>query len=74
MLGSPALDGLRYGKVCTPTACTSRHSKCALFLRRFHALVEKGRVHVAMPPLFRVDIGEQEFGFLCEEMRDLLAD
>ena len=33
----------------------------ALFLKHFPALVHAGHVFVAMPPLFRVDVGKQVF-------------
>ena len=32
---------------------------CALFLRHFRPLVEAGHIHVAMPPLYRIDIGKE---------------
>ena len=31
---------------------------CALFLRHFRPLVEAGRIYVAMPPLYRIDVGK----------------
>lgn len=58
--GAEDLAGLRYGKVCILTDADSDGSHistllCALFLKHFPSLVEKGHVYVAMPPLFRVD-------------------
>ncbi|AJQ93925.1 DNA topoisomerase IV subunit B [Gynuella sunshinyii] len=58
------LDGLRYGKVCILADADSDglHIStllCALFVRHFRALVEAGHVYVAMPPLYRVDIGKE---------------
>ncbi len=50
-----------------PTACTSRPCCRALFLRHFPALVREGHVFVAMPPLFRVDVGKQVFYCLDED-------
>jgi topoisomerase-4 subunit B len=38
----------------------------ALFLRHFPSLVREGHVFVAMPPLFRVDVGKQVFYCLDE--------
>ena len=46
----------------------------ALFLRHFPALVAAGHVFVAMPPLFRVDVGKQVFYALDEEEKRLLLD
>ncbi len=62
--GSDDLEGLRYGKVCILADADSDGAHiatllCALFVRHFPALVEKGRVYVAMPPLFRIDVGKE---------------
>ena len=59
--GSSDLSGLRYGRVCILADADSDGAHiatllCALFLQHFPALVEKGRVCVAMPPLYRIDI------------------
>jgi topoisomerase-4 subunit B len=43
-----------------------RHAAVRLFLRHFPALVRAGHVFVAMPPLFRVDVGKQVFYALDE--------
>jgi topoisomerase IV subunit B len=40
-----------------------------LFLRHFPVLVEAGHVFVAMPPLFRIDVGKQVFYALDEAER-----
>ncbi|MFT6640018.1 MAG: topoisomerase-4 subunit B [Flavobacteriaceae bacterium] len=34
---------------------------CALFVRHFRALVQEGHVYVAMPPLYRIDVGKAVF-------------
>jgi topoisomerase-4 subunit B len=39
---------------------------CALFVRHFPQLVHSGHVHVAMPPLFRIDVGKEVFYALDE--------
>jgi topoisomerase-4 subunit B len=76
--GSDKLDGLRYGKVIILADADSDGLHiatllCALFLRHFPALVRAGHVFVAMPPLFRVDVGKQVFYCLDEdEKRQLL--
>jgi topoisomerase-4 subunit B len=42
---------------------------CALFLKHFTALVEAGRVFVAMPPLYRIDVGKETYYALDDEER-----
>ena len=64
--GSPDLNNLRYGKVCILADADSDGAHiatllCALFVRHFRPLVEAGRVYVAMPPLYRIDVGKQVF-------------
>ena len=77
--GSSDFSGLRYGKVCILADADSDGSHiatllCALFVRHFRALVEAGRVCVAMPPLFRVDVGKHVFYALDEkERRNILS-
>ncbi len=69
--GSDKLDDLRYGKVCILADADSDGAHiatllCALFVRHFRALVATGHVYVAMPPLFRVDIGQDVYYALDE--------
>ena len=77
--GSSDFSGLRYGKVCILADADSDGAHiatllCALFVRHFRALVEAGRVCVAMPPLFRVDVGKHVFYALDEkERRNILS-
>ncbi len=64
--GSDKLDGLRYGKVCILADADSDGAHiatllCALFVRHFKPLVAAGHVHVAMPPLFRIDVGQEVY-------------
>jgi len=64
--GSEQLDGLRYGRVCILADADSDGLHiatllCALFLRHFRPLVGAGHVYVAMPPLYRIDVGKQVF-------------
>ncbi|HYS52800.1 MAG TPA: DNA topoisomerase IV subunit B [Thermoanaerobaculia bacterium] len=73
--GSEDLKGLRYGKVCILADADSDGAHiatllCALFVRHFRKLVLDGRVHVAMPPLFRIDIGKNVYYALDEHERD----
>ena len=77
--GSENLDGLRYGKVCILADADSDGAHiatllCALFLRHFPALVEAGHVYVAMPPLYRIDIGKEVFYALDDEEREGVLD
>jgi topoisomerase IV subunit B len=62
--GSSNLEGLRYGKVCILADADSDGAHiatllCALFVRHFRPLVAAGRVCVAMPPLYRIDVGKE---------------
>ncbi|MGF1547615.1 MAG: DNA topoisomerase IV subunit B [Thiotrichales bacterium] len=64
--GSPELNGLRYGKICILADADSDGLHiatllCALFLKHYRPLVEAGHVYVAMPPLYRVDLGKEKF-------------
>ena len=64
--GSSNLSGLRYGKVIILADADSDGAHIAtlltaLFLRHFKPLVEGGHVYVAMPPLYRIDVGKQLF-------------
>ncbi|MCB1606624.1 MAG: DNA topoisomerase IV subunit B [Xanthomonadales bacterium] len=73
--GSDDLSGLRYGKVIILADADSDGLHIAtllsaLFLRHFHRLVSSGHVYVAMPPLYRVDVGKQVFYCLDESERN----
>ena len=73
--GSTDLSDLRYHKVCILADADSdgQHIAtllCALFLRHFRPLVTHGHVHVAMPPLFRIDAGKAVWYALDEAERD----
>ena len=77
--GSEDLSGLRYGKVCVladadPDGAHIATLLCALFLRHFPALVRAGHVYVAMPPLYRIDVGKQTFYALDEDERRGILD
>jgi topoisomerase-4 subunit B len=47
---------------------------CALFLRHFRELVLAGHVHVAMPPLYRIDVGKEVYYALDEGERKGVLD
>jgi topoisomerase-4 subunit B len=73
--GTDNHDGLRYGKVCILADADSDGAHiatllCALFVRHFRKLVLDGRVHVAMPPLYRIDVGKNVFYALDDSERD----
>jgi topoisomerase-4 subunit B len=77
--GSANLDGLRYHKICILADADSdgQHIAtllCALFLKHFKPLVAAGHVCVAMPPLFRIDVGKEVHYALDEAERDLVVD
>jgi topoisomerase IV subunit B len=77
--GKDDISGLRYGKVVILADADSDGLHiatllCALFLRHFPALVRAGNIFVAMPPLFRVDVGKQVFYALDEEEKRLLLE
>jgi topoisomerase-4 subunit B len=77
--GSDKLDGLRYGKVCVLADADSDGAHiatllCALFLRHFRPLVEAGHVYVAMPPLYRIDVGKRVFYALDDAERQGVLD
>jgi topoisomerase-4 subunit B len=76
--GSQDVSGLRYGKICILADADSDGAHiasllCALFLRHFRPLVADGRVYVAMPPLYRIDVGKDVFYALDDrEKRGIL--
>jgi len=64
--GSTDLSKLRYGKVIILADADSDGAHIAtllsaLFLRHYWPLVAAGNIYVAMPPLFRIDIGKDVF-------------
>lgn len=77
--GSEDISGLRYGKVCILADADSDGLHiatliCALFVRHFTPLVEQGHIFVAMPPLYRVDVGKKVFYALDEAERQGILD
>ncbi|QJD29328.1 DNA topoisomerase IV subunit B [Methylococcus geothermalis] len=73
------LSGLRYGKICVLADADSDGNHiatllCALFLRHFRALVEAGHVFIAMPPLYRIDVGKQVYYALDEAEKKGVLD
>ena len=77
--GSADIDGLRYDKVCILADADSDGLHiatllCALFVKHFRTLVDNGHVYVAMPPLYRIDIGKEVFYALDESEKEGVLD
>ncbi|MHB1587631.1 MAG: DNA topoisomerase IV subunit B [Acidiferrobacteraceae bacterium] len=77
--GSEKLDGLRYGKICILADADSDGAHiatllCALFVRHFRPLVAAGRVYIAMPPLYRIDVGKEVYYALDDAERKGVID
>ncbi|MBS0516219.1 MAG: DNA topoisomerase IV subunit B [Proteobacteria bacterium] len=77
--GKDDISGLRYGKVVILADADSDGLHIAtllsaLFVKHFPQLVREGHVFVAMPPLFRVDVGKQVFYCLDEAERDAMLE
>jgi topoisomerase-4 subunit B len=77
--GSSDLSGLRYGKICILADADSDGLHiatllCALFLKHFQALVENGHIYVAMPPLYRIDVGKEVFYALDDSEKEGVLD
>ena len=77
--GANKLDGLRYGKVCILADADSDGAHiaallCGLFVRHFRVLVEHGHVYVAMPPLYRIDVGKEVFYALDDDEKTGVLD
>jgi topoisomerase-4 subunit B len=76
---SDDLSGLRYNKVCILADADSDGLHiatliCALFVRHFRPLVAAGHVYVAMPPLYRIDVGKEVFYALDEGEKQGVLD
>ncbi|MEP0201165.1 MAG: DNA topoisomerase IV subunit B [Halioglobus sp.] len=76
---SDDLSGLRYHKICILADADSDGLHiatliCALFVRHFRSLVLAGHVYVAMPPLYRIDIGKEVFYALDEAEKQGILD
>lgn len=77
--GEDNLQNLRYHKVCILADADSDGLHiatllCALFVRHFPALVTHGHIFVAMPPLYRIDIGNDVYYALDESEKQGLLD
>ncbi|HGN1704219.1 TPA: DNA topoisomerase IV subunit B [Providencia rettgeri] len=76
---SEDLSQLRYGKICILADADSDGLHiatllCALFVRHFPTLVKAGHVYMAMPPLYRIDLGKETFYALDESEKNAVLD
>lgn len=76
---SEDLEQLRYGKICILADADSDGLHiatllCALFVKHFRPLVDHGHIYVAMPPLYRVDVGKEVFYALDEAEKQGILD
>ena len=77
--GATKIDGLRYGKICILADADSDGLHiatllCALFVKHFRNIVEEGHVYVAMPPLYRIDVGKEVFYAVDEDEKKGVLD
>lgn len=71
------LSQIRYNKICILADADSDGLHiatllCALFVKHFKALVKAGHVYVAMPPLYRIDIGKEVYYAIDDEEKDAI--
>jgi topoisomerase-4 subunit B len=76
---SEDIGSLRYHKVCILADADSDGLHiatliCALFVRHFRPLVSQGHIYVAMPPLFRIDVGKDVYYALDESEKQGILD
>ena len=75
---SDDLSELRYDKICILADADSDGLHiatllCALFVKHFKAVVDAGHLYVAMPPLYRIDIGKEvEYALDNDELEQIL--
>ncbi|MFT0211722.1 DNA topoisomerase IV subunit B [Pseudomonas sp. F1_0610] len=77
--GAEDISQLRYGKICILADADSDGLHiatllCALFVQHFRPLVAHGHIYVAMPPLYRIDIGKEIHYALDETERDAIIE
>ena len=76
---SEDISSLRYHKVCILADADSDGLHiatllCALFVRHFRPLISQGHIYVAMPPLFRIDVGKDVYYALDEAEKQGILD
>ncbi len=77
--GSDDLKGLRYNKVCILADADSDGLHiatllCALFVKHFRPMVAAGHIYLAMPPLYRIDVGKHVFYALDDSEKQGVLD
>lgn len=77
--GNNDFSQLRYHKICILADADSDGLHiatllCALFVRHFRPLVQSGHIFVAMPPLYRIDVGKEIFYALDEDEKQGILD
>ena len=77
--GASDISRLRYGKICILADADSDGAHiatllCALFVKHFPVLVEAGHVYVAMPPLYRIDVGSHVFYAADDDEKEGVID
>lgn len=77
--GSSDISELRYGKICILADADSDGLHiatllCGLFMKHFPKLVQNGHVYVAMPPLYRIDVGKSVFYALDDDEKNGILD
>lgn len=77
--GSNDLSNLRYNKICILADADSDGLHIgtlfvALMYKHFFPLIEGGHVFVAMPPLYRIDVGKKAFYALDDKEKDLVIN
>jgi topoisomerase-4 subunit B len=79
MPGEKDISKLRYNKICILADADSDGLHiatliCALFLRHFPQMVREGHVFIAMPPLYRIDVGKEVFYALDDSERNTIVN
>lgn len=77
--GNSDISQLRYGRICILADADSDGAHiatllCALFLQHFPALVKAGHIFVAMPPLYRIDLGKEVYYALDDAEKQGILD
>jgi len=77
--GNTDLKDLRYHKICILADADSDGLHiatllCALFVQHFRPLIEQGHIFIAMPPLYRIDVGKEVYYALDESEKNGILD